>query len=56
MPDSLINSLGKMVIVILLFVIDTYWVMKITVRDSKELYRAREKADTNKNIIFHAKF
>ena len=33
-PDSQINSLGKMVIVILLFVIDTYWVMKITVRDS----------------------
>lgn len=54
-PDSLINSLGKMVIVILLFVIDIYWVMKITVRDSKELYRAREKADTNKKYYISRK-
>ena len=47
-PDSFINNNGKIFIVILLFIIDTYCVMKITVREDKELVVAKEIINTNK--------
>lgn len=47
-PNSFINDAGKAVSVLLLFIIDTYWVMKITVRDDKQLYVAREIINTDK--------
>lgn len=47
-PNSFINNTGKIFIVLLLFIIDTYGVMKITVREDKELVAAKEIINTNK--------
>ena len=47
-PDSFINNTGKIFIVLLLFIIDTYGVMKITVREDKELVAAKEIINANK--------
>lgn len=46
-PNSIINNTGKIIIVLLLFIIDTYWVIKITVRDDKKLVAAKEIINTN---------
>ena len=54
-PTSLINDIGKIVIVLLLFAIDTYFVIKITIRDNKELNKAKEIIDTNKKYYISRK-
>lgn len=47
-PDSFINNNGKIFVVVLLFIIDTYCVMKITVKEDEELIAAKEIINTNK--------
>mgnify|MGYP001393305966 CR=1 FL=1 len=49
-PNTFINNAGKIIIVLLLFAIDTYFVFKITVRDCKELNDAKNIIDTNKRF------
>ena len=48
-PNTFITNAGKIIIVLLLFAIDTYFVFKITVRDCKELIRI-------KGFIFQEKY
>ena len=54
-PNTFINNAGKIIIVLLLFAIDTYFVFKITVRDCKELNDAKNIIDTNKRFYISRK-